>query len=69
MSRTLVRRAKLGSANQGKNLVMEALARHQVPSVALLSATRTVKRTQGDDGPQCKSMKGLSPEIRRIRGC
>jgi len=61
-----VRRAKLDSANQGENLVMEALARHQIPSVALFSLPITVKRTQGDDGPQCESMKGLSPEIRRI---
>jgi len=68
MSSALVRRAKLGFTSQGKNLVLEALARHQVPSVALL-ATRTVKRTQGDDGLQCESVKGLSPEIRHTRGC
>ena len=38
----------------------EALARRRVPSVAPVSVTAPVKRTQGDDGPQCASVKGLS---------
>ena len=57
----LVRRAKLGFASQGQVLTPEVLARHRVPRVASLKVTTTAKRTQGGDGPQCASVKGLSP--------
>src|SRR5215510_7655066 len=59
--RRLVRRAKLGVVSQGKNLAPEALAGHRVPSVASLLVTLAAKRTQGGDGLQCASVKGLSP--------
>lgn len=57
----LVRRAKLGFASQGQVLTPEALARHRVPRVASWKVTTTAKRTQEGDGPQCASVKGLSP--------
>ena len=57
----IVRRAKLGVVSQGKNLAPEALAGHRVPSVASSSVTLAAKRTQGGDGLQCASVKGLSP--------
>jgi len=59
-----VRRAKLGFVYEVKVLILESLARNQVLSVALSSVTMSAKRTQGDDGLQCKSVKGLSPVIR-----
>jgi|GEM_PF-4551025 len=59
----LVRRAKLGSASRGKKPAPKALVRHRIPSVALAVVTLTAKRTQGDDGPQCESVKGLSPDM------
>src|SRR5262249_23244168 len=58
---TIVRRAKLGVVSQGKNLAPEALAGHRVPRVAASSVTLAAKRTQGGDGLQCCSVKGLSP--------
>jgi len=57
----LVRRAKLGFASQGQVLTPEVLARHRVPRVASWKVTTTTKRTQEGDGPQCVSVKGLSP--------
>jgi len=57
----LVRRAKLGFVSQGQVLTPEVLARYRVPRVASLKVTTTAKRTQGGDGPQCVSVKGLSP--------
>ena len=57
----LVRRAKLGFASQGQVLTPEVLARYRVLRVASLKVTTTAKRTQGGDGPQCASVKGLSP--------
>jgi len=68
ISRLLVRRAKLGFASQGQVLTLEALARHQVPSVASSAVTLAAKRTQGVHGPQCASVKGLSPVMRRTVG-
>ena len=59
--RLLVRRAKLDFVSRRQVPVPEALARHRVPSVASLPVTSTAKRTQGGDGPQCESVKGLSP--------
>ena len=59
--RLLVRRAKLGFVSQGQVLTPEVLARYRVPRVASLKVTTTAKRTQGGDGPQCVSVKGLSP--------
>ena len=59
----LVRRAKLGSASRGKKPAPKALVRHRVPSVASAVVTLTAKRTQGDDGLQCESVKGLSPDM------
>jgi hypothetical protein len=56
----LVRRAKLGSTRWRRNPAPKALVRHRVLSVASASATMTAKRTQGDDGLQCESVKGLS---------
>ena len=56
-----MRGAKLGSDSRGKALDPEVLARQRVPSVASLSVTAEAKRTQGGDGPQCASVKGLSP--------
>src|SRR5215813_8690182 len=63
-----VRRAKLGVAGQGQSLTPEALARYRVPRVALVSVTAPAKRTQGVHGPQCASVKGLSPVMRRTVG-
>jgi hypothetical protein len=60
----LVRRAKLGSVSRRQIPAPEALARHRVPSVASQSVTAAAKRTQGGDGPQCVSVKGLSPVMR-----
>jgi len=57
----LVRRAKLGFASQGRVLTPEVLARYRVPRVASVKVTTPTKRTQGGDGPQCASVKGLSP--------
>ena len=57
----LERRAKLGCVSRGQNPASEALARHRVPSVASAKVTTSTKRTQGGDGPQCASVKGLSP--------
>ncbi len=54
------RRAKLGCVSRRQMPAPEALARRRVPSVAPVSVTAPVKRTQGDDGPQCASVKGLS---------
>jgi hypothetical protein len=68
ISRFHVRRAKLGVASQGQSLTPEALARHRVPRVALVSVTAPAKRTQGVHGPQCASVKGLSPVMRRTVG-
>ena len=65
----LVRRAKLGFASQGQVLTPEALARHRVPSVASEAVTSTAKRTQGGDGPQRASVKGLSPVMDVKCGC
>src|SRR5712691_2256233 len=59
--RLLVRRAKLGFASQGQVLTPDVLARYRVPRVASSTLTPTAKRTQGGDGPQCASVKGLSP--------
>ena len=67
--RLLVRRAKLGFASQGQVLTPEALARHRVPRVASEAVTSTAKRTQGGDGPQRASVKGLSPVMNVNRGC
>ena len=58
-----MRRAKLGFVCGVQVPILEALARHQVLSVALASVTMSVKRAQGSDGPQCESVKGLSPDI------
>jgi len=63
--RLLVRRAKLGFASQGQVLTPEVLARRRVPRVAPLKVTTTAKRTQEGDGPQCASVKGLSPVMNR----
>jgi hypothetical protein len=63
-----VRRAKLGVASRGQVPAPEALARYRVPSVASLSVTPAAKRTQGVHGPQCESVKGLSPVIVRNVG-
>jgi hypothetical protein len=57
----LERRAKLGLASRGQIPAPEALARHRIPSVAWPKVTTVMKRTQGADGPQCASVKGLSP--------
>ena len=65
----LVRRAKLGSTNRRRNPAPKALVRHRVLSVASASVTMTAKRTQGDDGPQCESVKGLSLVMNNNRGC
>ena len=65
LSACLVRRAKLGFVSRRQVPALEAMARHQVPSVASLSVTPVAKRTQGGDGPQCKRVKGLSPVIRK----
>jgi hypothetical protein len=65
----LVRRAKLGFASQGQVLTPEALARHRVPSVASETVTSTAKRTQGGDGPQRASVKGLSSVMDVKCGC
>jgi hypothetical protein len=64
----LVRRAKLGFASQGEVLTPEALARRRVLSVASSAVTLAAKRTQGVHGPQCASVKGLSPVMRRTVG-
>ena len=61
----IVRRAKLGFASQGEIPTPEALARQRVPSVASQTVTSTAKRTQGGDGPQRASVKGLSPRYGR----
>ncbi|WP_181357410.1 hypothetical protein [Stenomitos frigidus] len=58
-----MRRAKLGFVYGVQVPILEALAKHQVLSVASVSATRTAKRTQGGDGPQCESVKGFSPDM------
>ena len=58
-----VRRAKLGFVYGVQVPILETLARYQVLSVALALVTRSAKRTQGGDGPQCESVKGLSPVI------
>jgi hypothetical protein len=63
-----VRRAKLGVVSRGQVPAPEALARHRVPSVASLPVTSAAKRTQGVYGPQCESVKGLSPVIVRNVG-
>src|SRR5687768_12656206 len=60
----LVRRAKLGFVSRRQVPAPEALARYRVPSVASQSVTAEAKRTQGGDGPQCESVKGLSPVMR-----
>ena len=65
----LVRRAKLGFVSRRQVPAPEALARHRVPSVASLSVTPAAKRTQGGGGPQCESVKGLSPVMNVNRGC
>ena len=57
----LVRRAKLGYVSRRQISAPEAVARHRVPRVASASVTAAAKRTQGGDGPQCVSVKGLSP--------
>ncbi len=57
----LERRAKLGYVSRRQIPALEALARHRVPSVASAPVTSSAKRTQGGDGPQCASVKGLSP--------
>src|SRR5262245_23026102 len=67
-SRIHVRRALLGVASQGQSLTPEALARYRVRSVASASVTALAKRTQGVHGPQCASVKGLSPVMRRTVG-
>jgi hypothetical protein len=64
----LVRRAKLGLVSRGQVPAPEALARHRIPSVAWPKATTAAKRTQGVDGPQCASVKGLSPVMNRDVG-
>jgi hypothetical protein len=61
----LVRRAKLGFVYGVQVPILEALAKHQVLSVASASATRSAKRTQGGDGPQCESVKGFSPDMNK----
>jgi len=58
-----VRRAKLGFVYGVQVPILEALAKHQVLSVASVSAMRTAKRPQGGDGPQCESVKGFSPDM------
>ncbi len=68
-SAPLVRRAKLGFVDGVKVPILEALARHQELSVALVSVTKPAKRTQGGDGPQCESVKGMSLDIRINCGC
>jgi hypothetical protein len=65
----LVRRAKLGFVGGVQVPILEALARHQVLSVAVALVTGSSKRTQGGDGPQCASVKGLSPVMEINRGC
>jgi hypothetical protein len=65
----LVRRAKLGFVSRRQVPAPEVLARHRVPSVASLSVTPVAKRTQGGDGPQCESVKGLSPVMDVNCGC
>ena len=60
----LVRRAKLGFVYWVGVPVLEALARHQVLSVASALATTLAKRTQGGHGLQCDSVKGLSPVMK-----
>jgi site-specific recombinase XerD len=55
------RRAKLDPVSRGQNLASKALTRHRVSSVAVAKVTTSPKRTQGGDGPQCVSVKGLSP--------
>jgi len=61
----LERRAKLGCVSREKDPALEALTRHQVLSVASTKATTSTKRTQGGDGPQCVSVKGLSPVMNK----
>jgi hypothetical protein len=63
--RLLVRRAKLGPVSRGEVPAPEALARYRIPSVAWPKVTTATKRTQGGDGPQCASVKGLSPVMNR----
>jgi hypothetical protein len=64
-----VRRVKLGFVSRRQVPAPEVLARHRVPSVASLSVTPVAKRTQGGDGPQRESVKGLSPVMDVKRGC
>ena len=60
----LVRRAKLGFVYWVRVPVLEALARHQVLSVASALVTPLAKRTQGGHGLQCASVKGLSLDMK-----
>jgi hypothetical protein len=61
----LERRAKLGPVSRGQVPAPEALARHRISSVAWPKVTTVMKRTQRVDGPQCASVKGLSPVMNR----
>jgi hypothetical protein len=56
---------RIGLVGRGQVPAPEALARHRIPSVAWPKATTAAKRTQGVDGPQCASVKGLSPVMNR----
>ncbi len=59
--------ARLSQLGESPSPVSPGKAR--VPSVALTPVTSSVKRTQGNDGPQCVSVKGLSPVMNNNRGC
>jgi|SRR6266404_1090651 len=61
----LERRAKLGPVSRGQVPAPEALARHRISGVAWPKVTTVMKRTQRVDGPQCASVKGLSPVMNR----
>ena len=61
----LERRVKLGPVSRGQVPAPEALARHRISSVAWPKVTTVMKRTQRVDGPQCASVKGLSPVMNR----
>ena len=49
----------------GESPISVSPGKARIPSVALASVTPSVKRTQGGDGPQYVSVKGLSPVINK----